>query len=171
MLSLAKRWDTRPIGSNPCRRVQRTRERARRRYLTPEEAPKLAAALRKHEAQHPHAALFVWLLILSGARCGEIAKAKWSDLHGNVLRLADSKTGPRSIFLLPPVMGLLAKVQRASETITGIQRPDRLWRKVRKEAGCPDLRLHDLRRSFASAGLSAGLTLAQVGELLGHRNA
>ena len=50
----------------------------------------------------------------------------------------------------------------------GIASPRSLWELVRKEAGCPDLRLHDLRRTFASTALGLGYTLAQIGELLGH---
>jgi integrase len=177
MLSLAEKWDMRPIGSNPCRRVDHTPERRRRRYMRGEEPQKIAAALAKHAQSAPHSVAFIYLLILSGARKGEIAKATWTDLQGNVLRLAESKTGPRDIFLPPQVMDIIDTLPRTVNakgepcgTIVGIQDPTKVWQQVRKDAGCQDLRLHDLRRSFASAALSAGLTLAQVGELLGHRN-
>jgi integrase len=161
----------RTVNSNPCKLVQRTRESARRRHMLADEAPKIAAALRRHEPTAAASVAFIWLLILSGARCGEIAAARWEWIEGNVLRLPDSKTGARTLFLPSQVMELLARLPRKCETITGIKEPVTIWKKVRAEAGCPDLRLHDLRRSFASAALSAGVSLSQIGELLGHRNA
>jgi integrase len=170
MLTLAERWELRPLHSNPCLRVKRTSEVKRRRYMTDAEAPKLGAALRAHEAQAPAEVAFIWLLILSGARCGEIAMAKWTDIDGAVLRLPDSKTGPRDIHLPPQVIELLACLPRTDDTVTGISDPSKVWQAIRAEAGCPDLRLHDLRRSYASVGVSAGLTLRQIGELLGHKN-
>ena len=105
-----------------------------------------------------------------GHRCGEIAAARREWIEGNVIRLPDSKTGARTIYLPPHVLELLAKLPRNTETITGIASPTKVWTQIRAEAGYPDLRLHDLRRSFASAALSAGVSLAQIGELLGHRN-
>jgi integrase len=48
--------------------------------------------------------------------------------------------------------------------------PVRLWAKIRKEAGCPDLRARDLRRTFATVGMSAGLKMDQISEILGHRS-
>jgi integrase len=57
------------------------------------------------------------------------------------------------------------------ELIIGISSPRKLWDTVRKKAGCPDLRLHDLRHSFASIAISSGYNLSQIGELLGHRDA
>jgi integrase len=65
-------------------------------------------------------------------------------------------------------MEVIGMLPRTAGTITGIGPPYKLWYKVRKEAGCPDLRFHDLRHSFASAALAQGLTLEQIGELLGH---
>lgn len=170
MLSLAERWDMRPVNTNPCCLVKRTKAAPRRRHMTGTEAPKIAAALRAREATAPSSVAFLYLLILSGARRGEIAGARWEWLEGSVLKLPDSKTGARDIHLPPQVMDVLAKLPRTLGTLTGIKDPTKVWQAVREEAGCPDLRLHDLRRSFASAALSAGITLGQVGELLGHRN-
>jgi integrase len=171
MLNLAERWGMRPIGSNPCKRVQRTTERSRRRHITAEEVPRIAAALEAHKETAPAGVAFLWLLLFSGARLGEIAAARWDQVEGSVLRLPDSKTGPRSIHIPPVAMEILAKLPRNSATLTGIKSPAHLWERIRKEANCEDLRIHDLRRSFASAGLSAGLSLSAIGELLGHKSA
>lgn len=71
----------------------------------------------------------------------------------------------------PRQANIVAKLlSRTTGTITGIKSPAKLWRAVRKEAGCENLRIHDLRHSFASAAISAGYTLAQIGELLGHKS-
>ena len=89
---------------------------------------------------------------ISGARKGEIANAEWDWLKDNKLLLPDSKTGTKTIHLLQQAMVLLNTLPRYNTTITGIKDPIRVWRKIRADAGCTDLRLHDLRHSFASAG-------------------
>lgn len=172
MFILAESWRVRPEHSNPCRLVERYPERKRRRFMTGAEAPVVAALLVHYEPMFPEAVLFIYLLILTGARPDEIARAEWSMLDGNKLILTEHKTDEhtdeRVIFLPPRVMTLLAQVRRRSGSIVGIKSPRYLWRKIRSEAGCPDLRLYDLRRTFASAALRAGYTLDQIGELLGH---
>lgn len=174
MFAFARRpleWTT----SNPVEGVRRNRETKRHRYMKGEEAARIAEILHRESVAHPASVAFLYLLILTGARKGEIANAKWSDLEGNRLVLHDHKTAertgePRFIYLPHPAMEVLDRLPRTSGTITGIQTPQKLWERLRKEAGCPDLRMHDLRHSFASSALSAGLSLAQIGELLGHRS-
>lgn len=174
MFALAEKWRLRPHGSNPCRGVDRYKEMSRRRYLTPEEAPKVAAILATHEESHPLEVAYVYLLLLSGARPEEIGRARWDwlELSGNsgVLRLPDSKTGARSVYLSPRLVRLLAGLPRAGVCILDGADPHALWGIVRSQAGVPDLRLYDLRHSFASAALAEGYTLDQIGELLGHRS-
>lgn len=153
---------------NPCKGLERNPEPKRKRYMTPAEAKAVADALDKYKAEFPQAVAYIYLLILTGTRRGEIWEARWEWLDGNVLRLPDSKTGAKDVFLPPPAMEIIDQLPRTCGTITGIGPPYKLWYKVRKEAKCPDLRLHDLRHSFASAALAQGLTLEQIGELLGH---
>ena len=157
-----------PAQGNPCRGVERYPEKKRKRYMTPDEARAVARELDANKAKYPAAVAYLYLLILVGARRGEIWEARWDWLDGNVLRLPDSKTGAKPVYLPPEAMDVIDALPRTSGTITGIGPPYKLWYKVRKAAGCPDLRLHDLRHSFASAGLAQGLSLAQIGELLGH---
>lgn len=161
-------WGYRDANSNPCKGVERYPEKKRKRYMSPAEAAAIAKALDDEwEANAPSVA-FIHLLILTGARKGEIAAARWDWIHGSTLQLPDSKTGDKTVFLPPAAMAVLERLPRTSGTLTGIQAPYKLWYKIREQAGCPDLRLHDLRHSFASAAISAGLTLDQIGELLGH---
>ena len=157
-------------GANPCVGVDRFPETKRRRYLQGEEAGKLAEILDRESKANPASVAFLYLLILTGARKGEIAGCKWDWLKGNILELPDSKTGAKAVYLPPQALDVLAALPRTSGTITGIQSPKKLWERVRAEAGCPDLRMHDLRHSFASAALAAGLSLSQIGELLGHKS-
>jgi integrase len=79
----------------------------------------------------------------------------------------------RVIFLPSVAMEVSENLPRRgpNTSITGIKSPKRLWDTVRESAGCPDLRLHDLRHSFTSVAISQGYTLPQIGELLGHKNA
>jgi integrase len=171
MCNFAERWGWRPSGSNPCRLVIYFPEKKRRRYVTDPEAIRIEAELKKLEATRPQAVAFINLLYYTGARVSEIAKAKWSDLDGDIISLPDSKSGyPRTIYLNEPAMEVLERLPRISDTITGIKNPTSAWQVVRTAAGCKDLRLHDLRHNFASDGVSAGLSLTQIGEVLGHKN-
>lgn len=156
--------------TNPCKGVKRNPEVKRKRYMKGAEPMKIAELLDESKQKSPAGVAFIYLLILTGARCGEIAGAKWTWLHGTTLHLPDSKTGEKQIYLPPAAMDVIALLPVTSGTITGILSPKKLWERIRKDAGCPDLRLHDLRHSFASAAISAGLSLAQIGELLGHKN-
>jgi integrase len=161
-------------GESPTKPIKRYPENKRRRYMALKEAQAIARELNKEARDNPASVSFIQLLILSGARRGEIAKATWSQLHGNRLILDEHKTdgdGELRIINLPEAaMEVLAMLPRTEGTITGIKNPSALWQKIRTAAGCPDLRLHDLRHSFASAAIEAGLTLEQIGELLGHKD-
>lgn len=172
MFNLAEKWRVRSEHSNPCRLIDKYPERKRKRLMTGDEAPAIAAALAKREKDYPACVLFIYLLILTGARPDEIARAKWSDIKGDVLTLTEHKTDghveERVIFLPPRAVALLGMMPETTGTITGIKSPRWLWQEVRKECGCEDLRLYDLRRTFASAALRAGYNLDQIGELLGH---
>jgi len=170
LFSLAERWEFRPKGTNPCHGVERFPEKKRKRYMSVDEARAVAAALTDESSRNPASVAFIMLLILTGARKGEIAAARWEWLDGNVMRLPDSvtKTPDRDVYLPPSAMAVLARLPRTTGTITGLLDPKKVWEKVRVAAGCPDLRMHDLRHSFASAAVSAGLSLTQIGELLGH---
>jgi len=159
------------VATHPVTHVAKNKEDKRKRYMLPGEAAAISAELMAAQDKEPASVAFLYLLILTGARKSEIANAKWEWLHGNVLRLPDSKTGWKQIYLPQAAMDVLEKLPKTTGTLTGITDPKGLWYVVRRKAGCPDLRIHDLRHSFASAAISAGLTLAQIGELLGHKNA
>lgn len=169
MFTLAQRWGM--VAEKPTRGVERYLECKRKRKMTADEAIAIAAQLDTEAEDNPASVAFIRLLVLTGARKGEIAAARWDWLDGNVIHLADSKTGARDVYLSEGALSVISSLPRTSGTLTGIVSPQKLWTKIRARAGCPDLHLHDLRRSFASVALSLGYSLDQIGELLGHTSA
>jgi integrase len=127
----------------------------------------------------PLATAAIRLLILTGCRLGEILNLQWRhvDFERGVLFLADSKTGAKPVILGAPALEVLANIQRIEKcpyVIAGdkldkprsdIKRP---WAMVKRAAGLDDVRLHDLRHTYASYGAQAGMGLTIVGRLLGH---
>ncbi len=182
MFTLAESWGMMPTGRNPCRHVRYYREQSRERFLTPEEFRRLGAALKKFEAEgsmQPSAVAAIRLLILTGCRSDEILTLKWDDVDrtARVLRLRNAKTGPRMVPLTGPVLKVLDGIERAEGVPWVLRgaRPDaRLaclswhWRRIRKETGLHDVRVHDLRHSYASRALALGESLPVIGRLLGH---
>ena len=182
MFSLAETWDLLPPGRNPCRGVPLYRTRPRERFLTTEEYRRLGCALKEAEADGSSwlpAIEAIRLLMLTGCRKREILKLRWDDVDrtGCVLRLRDAKAGPRMVPLTNPVRRILDKLPRQPDNpwvIIG-QKPggnltDLLyyWRPIRERAGLSDVRIHDLRHSFASRALALGESLYMIGKLLGH---
>jgi integrase len=181
MFTLAERWGLRPEGSNSCRNIEKFKERSRERFLSEVEIARLGDALGQAEAAGaPHAAIAaIRLLILSGARKGEILglQWRWVSFERSLIELPDSKTGSKVIYLNAPATALLAGLaridgnphvlpgDRAGSHIVNIEKT---WRRVRHAAGLDDVRLHDLRHSFAAVGASAGFSLPLIGALLGH---
>jgi integrase len=99
------------------------------------------------------------------------------DAEKRCLRLADSKTGPKTVYLNTVALEVLAGIERAEDNPhvfagkkpgTHLSSVDAPWRWVRKVAQLKDVRLHDLRHTYASYGVGAGLNLPVVGKLLGH---
>ena len=183
MLNWAEAWGLVPAGNNPCRFVTRYRTRRPERFLTEDEFRGLGAALDAVEAEGRipvHAAAALRLLMLTGCRCSEVLGLRWEDvaLERSEVRLADSKTGPRVVPLSPAAARVLAGVPREAGNpwvIGGREPGSRLthlayyWYRVRERAGLDDVRLHDLRHSFASRALALGEDLTMIGKLLGHR--
>ena len=165
-----------PPEHNPAKLVRLFPERKRRRHMKASEAPLISTAIRRRELTSPHACVFLWLIIFTGARSGEIKKAKWSDLTGNRIVLKTHKAdqgGAERIIVLPPIaLEKLKLIERGhpDERIITIANPEYIWRKIRVEGKCRDLRIHDLRHTFATYALEKGYSLDQIGESLGHAN-
>ena len=119
------------------------------------------------------------LLMLTGCRKREILCLCWEDvaLEESELRLPEGKTGARVVPLSPSAMKLLAGLPRLEGNpwvIPGrkpgahMSNVDQAWQAVRAKAGLEDVRIHDLRHSYASRALALGESLPMIGKLLGH---
>lgn len=194
-----------PEGSrNPTRKLERYHEEGKERYLSADELERLGAAIRlavttgvpwrpKEGAKSKHipkadpyaridpgAASALRLLLFTGARLREILHLEWRavDMERGLLRLADSKTGKKTILLNAPARAVLAALPQRGrfvfpgESRTGEEQPrtdlKRPWALVCRAAGISDVRLHDLRHSFASVGAGDGHGLVVLVKLLGH---
>ena len=182
MYSLAEAWGLAPGGGNPCRFVLKYKEGRRERFLTDDEYRRVGRALCALEAEGPvpaRAVAALRLLMLTGCRSGEIVTLRWSDIDRKAgeLRLRNAKAGPRMVPLTPAALEVLAgikRVRRSPWVFTGAG-PERhlaklsdYWHRVREEAEVEDVRIHDLRHSYASRALALGLALPMIGRLLGH---
>ena len=182
MLNRAEAWGLIPAGGNPCRHVIKYRQRRRERFLTEAEFRRIGRALAALEAEGRvpvHAAAALRLLMFTGCRCNEILTLRWDDVHldAREIRLRDSKTGPRVVSLSPAAARVLAGLPRVAGNpwvVAGRRPGTRLthlayyWYRVREPTGLADVRLHDLRHSFASRALALGESLPMIGKLLGH---
>ena len=179
MFNLAEVWGLRPDGSTPCRHVKKFKETKRKRYLSEAELRALGEALDDHEPEFPSAVAALRLLILTGCRLGEILSLRWEhvELENGQLDLPDSKTGQKTIYLGTAAVAVLKAITpladnpyvivggNAGDHLKDLQKP---WRKIRASAGLQDVRIHDLRHTFGSAGVNDGMSLPIVGKLLGH---
>lgn len=190
-------------GKNPCRHVEKFKEKARERFLSEGEIYALGKALKTYEKDNkylkeqphkkikdnkkeenqatPYITAAIRLLLLTGARCNEILTLKWDDVDfkRKLIRLQESKTGQKTIYLSAPALQLLSEIPRIEENpyvicgkkegahLVNIKDP---WIEIRKSAGLKDVRIHDLRHNYASTAVASGQHLKVIGTLLGHSN-
>lgn len=183
----AELMQDRAPGSNPAKGLPRFKRQLPERYLTSAEYARLHHGLRLLCDQI--VADILRLLALTGARLSEIALLRWAWIKDGWIDLPDSKTGPRRIYLCAAATNLLARhkqgrpQRQSAERATGAL-PDyvfvrtcpsalmrsvtQFWLRLRKSVGLEDVRLHDLRHSFASSAISCKEPLSLIGGLLGH---
>ncbi|MBK7829341.1 tyrosine-type recombinase/integrase [Nannocystis sp.] len=175
---------------NPNHKIRLFKMKTRERFLTPEERRHVEEVLLRGLQISPGRKghldrMGVWalqLLSLTGLRRDEIRDLTWPmvDWQHSCLNLPDTKTGQRSIQVPSHVITLLRRIHdhtgnrkvglvitsRTGRKLSGL---NLTWKRIREAVGIPDVRLHDLRHSFASDALMGGVPLAIVGEMLGHR--
>jgi integrase len=180
MMTLAIKWRMR--ADNPVRGVERNPEGKRKRYLKGDELRLLTKALAEHEDQR--VANVFRLLLLTGARKGEVLSATWDqfDFGGNVWTKPAATTKQRQeheIPLSPVALQLLETMRKTSAPTARFLFPShgttghltevkKAWAAVCRAGGIVGLRVHDLRHSYASMLASAGYSLPTIGALLGH---
>ena len=168
------------IDTNPARGVKRNRRAALTRFLSREEIARLHRVLdRQTRKSSRQQADIIRLLLLTGCRKGEILRLRWSAVQDDILVLADSKTGPRTVPLNTQARRILERQPRGPSSFVfpsprDLARPRGpnlpLWYPVRREAGIEDVRLHDLRHTHASHAIMNGVPVPVVSRLLGHSN-
>ncbi len=180
--NLAEVWGWRVEGTNPCRHVDRFKEDGRERYLSESELKRLGETLVEAEDEWgalPQAIAAIRLLLLTGCRSAEILGLRWEevDFERRCLQLPDSKTGRRTVVLNSGALQILAGLKRVEDNpyvIPGGKAGDhlkslqKLWDRVRVAADISDVRIHDLRHTYASVGVNDGHNLSVIGKLLGH---
>lgn len=182
MFNLAEEWGLRAPNTNPRKGIKKYPEAKRERFLSEAEVQRVGEVLAEMEAERiemPSAIAAARLLMFTGCRLGEIMKLEWSfvDLQAGALRLPDSKTGKKIVQLGEPAVRVLRSVGRVAgnkwvlpgrlpgRPLTDLQP---FWRRVRARAGLKDVRIHDLRHTFASFAAANGMSLHMIGKLLGH---
>jgi integrase len=184
MLSLAVVWGVRSDPANPARAVQKYPERSRARYLSGEEVKRLGDALsaaQRNVSEPWQAIAAIRMLLFSGCRRGEVLGMRWEyiDYDNGVVLLPTSKTGRKTVYLSAPILQILSELPRKDgnpwvlpSRLAVNDRPfegvGHVWLRIRATAGLNDVRLHDLRHTFASKGVNLGIGLPLIGGLLGH---
>ena len=178
MMSYAEQLGFRPAGSNPCRGTPRYKMGKMERFLSAAEYRRLASALADVEQERSQAVSAIRLLLFTGARSPEIDGLRWEWVQPPRLMLPHSKTGPKIILLNAPARAVLEAIaphDRTGPVFAGEGRGGKMpfraarhWPSIRKLAALPDVRLRDLRHSFASIAIADGISLMQIGKLLGH---
>ena len=180
MMRMAEQWGYRVHNTNPCRGTRRYRRPPMERYLTPKQMARLNAVLARDEFYRPQAVAAIRLMMLTGCRPGEILGLQWAWIRGPRIRLPDSKSGPRTVWLCSAAVAILEAILRYSGDCPFVfpARPPvralplaaigREWPRIREEAGLEGLRLHDLRHTWASVAAMNGVDMVTVAKALGH---
>lgn len=182
MFNLAEDWGLRRDGTNPARRVRKFREEEKKRYLSDDEQARLGQALAdalETGAETEFAVAAISLLVLTGCRLGEILTLKWEYVTPHHLELPDSKTGRRRIPLPREAYDILMSLPRMAgnpHVILGESEHGHLvnlqksWLRIRHAAGLNDVRMHDLRHTYASVAVMSGIDPFLLKEIMGHKN-
>ena len=169
------------LQTNPAQGIKRNPRPKLNRFLSRAEVRRLHRALDDYgsaRSSRARQADIIRLLLLTGCRKSEVVTLRWQDIDGDALNLAYAKTGPRRVFLNAPARAILERQPRTGSAYVfpsplkpeqPLSRDLRVWNSVRKEAGIEDVRLHDLRHTFASHAVLRGIPLPVVSRLLGHK--
>lgn len=179
IFNCAIRWDILPAKGNPCVGVDPFEDNgARERYLTKQEVGRLFDELDRNP--NVQVGQVIRLLLYTGARKRELLDARWEriDFDRRLLTVPLSKSGkPRYIPLSDAAMEILQSLPRQDGVPWVFFNPKTkkplvsmfyAWDSIRKKVGLDDVRLHDLRHSYASFLVNAGRSLYEVQKLLGH---
>jgi integrase len=179
IFNLAVRWEIAGVKANPCAGVPMLEvNNKQERYLNQEEAKRLYVAV--CQSENTMLKFIVPMLIFTGARKREVLDAKWGDFdfERRIWRIPTTKAGKaRHVPLSDGALNLLSSIPRQKDCPWAFANPDTgkpyvsiycSWHTARTKAGLADVRMHDLRHSFASLLVNGGRTLYEVQRILGH---
>lgn len=181
LFRLCESWEWRPQNTNPVKGIERAREEPRDRVLMPAELGALSASLRVLAGRFPASVAAIRVAATTGLRIGEVVRIRWEDvdLESGRLVLPETKTGRRMHHLPAPALDVLGAIPRLNGcpwTFTTTGRAAVTYRTVRQtfmraatDAGLPDVRLHDLRRTIMTRAAAAGVGVHVLRDLLGHK--
>jgi integrase len=180
MLNTAVEWELLPDRANPCTAVRFNPRRKIERFLTEDELARMGKALEALEGDYPLQVGAVRLLLYTGCRLGEVLSLRRDDIAGRSMILRDSKTGPRRVELGDAALAAHALIPRTVRSpwlfpqITDPTKPMRslyqFWhQQLLPRARIRNLRVHDLRHSFASHAALNHENTPVIGRMLGHR--
>ena len=168
------------VGTDPVAGVRPNPGRKMTRFLSAEEIARLHRTLDRLVEERPSRlpqADVIRLLLLTGCRKSEILTLRWSEVDDDALRLAHSKTGPRTVWLSEAAQAIIARQPRTGSAFVfpsprDLTKPQSrnlgFWPRARREAAIEDVRLHDLRHTVASQAVARGVPLPNVARMLGH---
>ena len=178
MMKMAELWGYRSHNSNPCKNTKRYRMTPKERFLSGEEMARLNGVLARDEFYCPNIVAIVRLLMLTGCRVGEIVSLEWDWIRDKRIHLPDSKSGPRTVWLSSAARAVIDAIPRYSEDCPflfparpptrHIENLANQWHRIRDEAGLSEVRLHDLRHTWASVAAMNGVDMVTIAKLLGH---
>ena len=185
IFNLSEEWEYRVANTNPTQHIRKYKETPRERFLTQDEIvtlEKVLADAERNNAVSPSVIHALRVLLMTGARLQEVLTMKWEyvDFEEGKINLPDSKSGKKTIWLSDKARDYIDAIphkqgnafvfpgQRTGSRLINLQKP---WRKLRAIAEIEDVRIHDLRHTYASLAVSQNLSLPIVGKLLGHKSA
>ena len=170
--------------SNPCKNVKGWDSDRRVRYLTDEELSKIVNYMEhkiKNGNKSPYPYYALLCLIYTGQRKSEIIELKWKDIDfkQEIATLHDSKVGKREFVLNDKALEILKQIPKQEDNPYVFCGPvcnsfykniDKIWDIIRNKFDIEDVRIHDLRHSFASFAINNGVSIYKISELLGHKS-
>lgn len=179
MFRLAVAWGF--LKTSPATHISMFPESSRDRFVQPQELPRLLLALK--EENNPYIKSALMMCLLTGARRSEVLAAQWSDvdLTAGSWRIPQTKSGRWHLLPLPvPLVQILSELPRQKDNPyifvgrhkkSHLRNISRAWQEIRKDAGLPDVRIHDLRRTLGSWIAGTGVSLQVIGKILNHQHA
>lgn len=182
------------ITVNPAKGITKNPKRTMTRFLGQNEIAQLLSVLDKMEAEcrqdrssfghgRKGAIDIVRLLLFTGCRHREICNLEWRFLRDDMLMLPDTKTGPRNVYLSEAALAIIHRQNRTGSTFIfpSPVKPEspranvsHTWRAVQRHitrvgGNFNDVRIHDLRHTFASQAVLQGVNVPMISKLLGHK--